>query len=109
MATQPEVVQLARLGAEAILDIAEAFSIGQLRESHAQILVEARKSADVEIALVFADQAAERMPRREFHYLSEDQLSSVHLQASQMSGKPALTLDGIQIVNTFKGAGARVC
>src|SRR5439155_24812886 len=89
MTTQTEVVQLAGLGSQAGFDVAQTFSVCQLREGHAQKLVQATKGANVEITTIFGNQTAERMPRCEFHDLGEDQLANVHSGLPEMSGKPA--------------------
>ena len=40
------MIELARLCSEASFDVAQAFAVGKLRESHAEILIEARKRFD---------------------------------------------------------------
>jgi len=46
-ALDAHVVQLARLGAQARLDVAQALSIGQLGKGHAEIVLEAGKGLDL--------------------------------------------------------------
>jgi hypothetical protein len=50
---QAKVIQLAGLGSQAGFNVAKTFAVGQLREGHAQKLVQATKGADIEITTVF--------------------------------------------------------
>jgi hypothetical protein len=46
------MVEFGLQGAQARFDLAKTFSVGQLREGHAEKLIEARKPSDSVIALV---------------------------------------------------------
>ena len=78
LAAKTQVVELGGLRAQARLDVAQAFAVGQLCEGHGQKLVQAAEGAHVEIAAIFHHQAAEGMPRRELHELREHEIANVH-------------------------------
>jgi hypothetical protein len=63
------MVKLALLGSQTGLDIPQALAISKLGEGHAQVMIEARKILDLEIALVSIDALMENMERQMLHYL----------------------------------------
>src|SRR5665213_142024 len=89
IATNTQVIQLGRLRAQAGFDVAQAFPVGKLGESHAQELIETAEAAHVEIALILRDQSAKGMPRCVLHDLREHELASVHRYLPGESGKTA--------------------
>jgi len=52
-----------------------------LGEGHAQILVEAGKLLDFEIALITSDTLVKNVERKMLHYLRENKFSGVHSSA----------------------------
>lgn len=93
-ATDAEMIELGALRAKTCFDVAQAFTIGQLRESHAQVLIEAREAFDLVLALVASNALPESGERQMLHDLSENEFrhgSSVtpameNLAGSQMRG-----------------------
>ena len=65
-------------GAEAGLDVAQTFAIGQLREDHGQILVPASKAARVRVATIAGNAILKFFVRQEFDQLRENGAASVH-------------------------------
>ena len=72
------MIELGLMGTKTALDVPQPFPIGELRESHAQVLVHARERLDVSLAVVSFHAADEFPVRDELHHLSEDRTSSVH-------------------------------
>jgi len=77
-ATDAHVVELPVGRAQACLDVPQALAIGQLGESHAQVLVPAREALDLVVAVVALDAGAKLVCRQEVHKLREDRPSGVH-------------------------------
>lgn len=50
---QAEVIELGPLGAETRFEIAQAFPKGELRERHAQKLIQARERFDLPLAITY--------------------------------------------------------
>ena len=73
-----EVVELGALRAQARFDIAKAFAVGQLREGHAQELVEARKRFDLPLFSIPRHDPTKGVQRQMVHDLRENQLACVH-------------------------------
>lgn len=84
VAANAKVVELPRLRTQATFDIPQALAVGQLRKGHAQELIQATESANVEIAAVLHHQPPKRMPRREYHHLREDELAGVWLPLEEI-------------------------
>ena len=78
-ATDAEMIELGALRAKTCFDVAQAFAIGQLRESHAQVLIEAREAFDLVLALVASNASPESGERQVLHDLSENEFAMVHL------------------------------
>jgi len=72
------VIELARLRAQARLDVAQAIAIGELRERHGQVLIEARERFDFVFAPVTRYAATKRRQRQMLHDLREHQLAYKH-------------------------------
>jgi gluconate kinase len=66
------------LGAQAGFDVAQALAVRELREGHAQILVEAGEALDLVFASVTCNVATKRMQGKMIHYLRKNQLACVH-------------------------------
>ena len=77
-AANAHVVELAPLGAQACLDVAQALPVGQLGEGHAAELVEAGERLDLVMAPVAPDAAPQRVHGEMFHHLGEDEAVGVH-------------------------------
>ena len=77
-AANPQVIELGGVRTQAGLDVAQTFSIGQLREGHAQELIEMREGECRIAAWVPADAPPEGMQRQMLHELGEHQFSRVH-------------------------------
>jgi uroporphyrinogen decarboxylase len=77
-ATYAQMEELGLMGAQAQLDVAQALAPGQLREGHAQELVEARKALHVALAAVLAHGTTEGRQRKLIHQLRKDESTLVH-------------------------------
>lgn len=78
LAANPQMIELAALRSRAGFDVAQALAIGQLREGHAQVLIEAREALDLVLGLVARDAATKRVQRQVLHQLRENRLARVH-------------------------------
>jgi hypothetical protein len=72
------VVQLVLLGTQAGFDIPETFAVSQLREGHAEVMVETGKLLDLEVAVVPIYASMKHMERKMLHHLRENELAGVH-------------------------------
>ena len=63
------MVELGVLGSQAGLDIANALTLGELSESHAQVLVETGEAFDLVVTAVARDATAKRMEGEKVHHL----------------------------------------
>ncbi len=82
-ATNAQVIELCGMRAQASLDVAQAFAVGQLRESHAQELIEVRE-AECRVATRILLYAASKVVQRQvIHQLGEHQFSSMHRDSSE--------------------------
>jgi len=75
------VIQLVPLGTETSFDVSQAFAISQLGKSHTEIMVEAGKLLDLEIAIVAIDALMKNMEWKMLHNLRENELSGIHSSA----------------------------
>lgn len=82
---QTHVVELARLGGEARLDVAQTLAEGQLREGHASELLRTGEALDPIIASIPSNDAVQGLSRCMFHDLGEQYVADVHghLQAGE--------------------------
>jgi hypothetical protein len=90
VAAQAHVIELGGLGAKARFDVAQTLSVSQLREGHAQVLVEAGEALDLVFACVTRDTAPQRGQRQMLHQLCEHELALVHrcsLRRSSSQGR----------------------
>ena len=76
-----EVVEFRFYGIQTRFDIAQALAIGQLRERHAEELIEARETPNATISLVLSDATAELTLGQAVHELGEQISPGVHRQA----------------------------
>jgi prephenate dehydratase len=72
------VEQLALIGRQAGLDVAQRLSPCELRERHHAKQVGAAERAHAGIAVVPLDDSTEGLPRHELHHLREQRLAHVH-------------------------------
>ncbi len=72
------VIELGFLGAQTGLDIAQALAIGELGESHAQVLIETGKALHLVMAAVALDTAPEAMKGKVVDQLCENDSARVH-------------------------------
>ena len=77
-AANAQVVELARLRAQAGLDVAQAFAVGELREHYAQKLIEVRERERRVCPRVFRHAPSKRVQRQMLHQLREHQLARIH-------------------------------
>ena len=77
-AANAQVVELGGMRAKTGLDVAQAFAVGQLREGHAQELVEVRESERRIASGVLGHAAPEGVQRQMIHQLGKHQLSRMH-------------------------------
>src|ERR1019366_1447178 len=76
--TNSEVIEFGTLCAQAYFDVPKALPIGQLREGHAQELVQAGKRLHFKLTLIACDATAKIGQRKMLHELRENQLALVH-------------------------------
>ena len=76
--TNPEMIELGALGTQTYFDVSKTLPKGQLRERHAQELIQARERLHFERAPIAGDATAEGGQRKMLHQLREHQLASVH-------------------------------
>src|SRR5271168_4675886 len=95
MASEPQMIEFARHRSKTEFDVAEAFAKGQLRKTHAQKLIVARKAAGFVITVVTRDAFLKLVNRPVFHDLREDQFAVVHppLSAPAPAASSRLTLE----------------
>ena len=72
------MIELVLLGSQACLDVPQALPVGQLGKGHTEILVEAGKLLDLEVAAVAIDTLMKNMERQMLHNLRENELAGVH-------------------------------
>ena len=77
-ATDARVVEFGLLGAQTDLYVAQAFAIGQLREGHAQILIEILEALDRVTAPIARDAAPEAIKGKVVDQLRENDLAQIH-------------------------------
>jgi hypothetical protein len=77
---EPHVEQLALIGRQAGLDVAQRLSPCELRGGHHAKQVGATQRAHARVALVSLDNSTEGLPRHELHHLREQRLA--HVRAS---------------------------
>jgi hypothetical protein len=80
-AANPQVIELGRVGPQAGFDVAQALPERQLRERHAQELIEVGNAECWIPAGVLGNSASERMQRHMIHQLGEHQLPRMHNSA----------------------------
>jgi hypothetical protein len=74
----PHVIELALLGPQADLDVAQALAIGELGKGHAAVLVDAGELLDFVMAPISLHATAQRVRGQMIHELREHQLAYVH-------------------------------
>jgi hypothetical protein len=72
------VVKLTGLSRQTHFDIAQAFAVGQLRESHAEELIEAGEGSQTIVSGVAMDTLLEVVSRQVIEYLREDAATGMH-------------------------------
>jgi hypothetical protein len=73
------MLELALLGAQASLDIAQTLEVGQLREGHAQKLIEAGERLDLVVAVVAPDTPSKGVHRHLVDHLRENEFARIHV------------------------------
>src|SRR3989304_5890500 len=73
------VVELACLGGQTDLDIAQAFAVGKLREGHDAKLLGTTEASYPVIAADAIHDAMEGLPRQKVHDLREQRLAQIHI------------------------------
>jgi hypothetical protein len=73
----PQMIQLGWLRAQTGFDVAQALAISQLRERHAQELIQAGERLHLPFARIAADDSTKGVQRQMLD-LCEDQLARVH-------------------------------
>ena len=72
------MVELAMLGAQADLNVAQALAIAQLRKGHAQVLIETGIALHLVMAAIAMDTAPEGMNGKQLDHLCENDFARVH-------------------------------
>ncbi len=86
-AAKAHVVELGGLAAQTRFDVAQTLAIGQLRERHAQKLIETSEVFDLVLSVVASDTSAESGQRQVQHHLRKNKFARVHWQSSQSGWK----------------------
>src|SRR5262252_8158283 len=81
IAANAEMIELRTVRSQAGLDIAQALSPCELRERHAQILIEAGEALDLVLPVVVSNATPESRQRPVLHDLSENEFALVHRRA----------------------------
>jgi len=77
-AADAHVIQLLLLGTEARFDVSQTFPVGELRERHAVILIEAGEALYLEVAAIPYHALPEGPDRHEVHDLRKNELADMH-------------------------------
>ncbi len=72
------MVELAMLGAQADLNVAQVLAIAQLRKGRAQVLIETGKALHLVMGAIAMDTAPEGMNGKLLDHLCENDLARVH-------------------------------
>ena len=72
------MIELVLLGSKACFDISQTLPVSKLSKGHTEILVEAGKLLDFEVATVATDALMKNMERKMLHHLRENELAGVH-------------------------------
>ena len=75
--SDPQMIKPGLRCPETGLDISQTFSVGELGKCHAEILVEAGKLFDLEVAIVAIDTLMKHVERKMLHYLRKNDLAGV--------------------------------
>ncbi len=76
------MIELGLLGAQTDFDVAQAFPIGELREGHAQLLIEAREALEFVLSVIACDAPTEGVHGQVIDYLRENGLAGGHEPSS---------------------------
>jgi len=87
LAAKAHVVELGGLTAQTSFDVAQTLAIGQLRERHAQKLIETCEVFDLVLSIVSSDTSAESGQRQVRHHLRKNKFARIHWQSSQSGWK----------------------
>lgn len=87
LASNSQVIELGRLCTQTGFDVSQTLSVCQLSKGHAQKMIQATETANVEVAAMLLHRAAESMPRCIFHHLGENEFASEHGHLPEISGK----------------------
>ena len=82
-AANAQMIELGFVRTQTGLDVAQALPVGQLREGHAQELIEMRKGEGRIAPGILAHASPEGMQRQMIHELREHQLSRMHGESSE--------------------------
>ena len=77
-AADAHVIQLLLLGTEARFDVSQTFPVGELRECHAEILIEAGEALYLEVAVIPCHALPKGPDRHEVHDLRKNELADMH-------------------------------
>jgi len=72
------VVKLVVLGTKTGFDVSQTFSIGELRECHAQVLVETGKTFDLAVAAIALHATPKGVHRRMIDDLRKNEFACIH-------------------------------
>lgn len=89
--TNAHVVKLVFLSTQTDFDVSQTFAIGKLGEGHTQILAEAGKLPDLEVAIIASDTLVKDVERKMLHHLGEDNFPGIH--RSDLFGMPVEQFD----------------
>jgi len=92
LAAESQMVQLASDRMQTRLDVAQTFSIGELCESHGQILIPAGKPAQAVVSVVAIDATAKLPIRQERDQLRENGAANIHAPLSSSDSIPPAQL-----------------
>lgn len=86
--TKAHVIEFRRLRRQAGLNVAQAFTVGQLGEGHRPVLLRAGQRSHTVIATIPLDQPGEGRPGNELHQLREQGLAGIHCGLQAETSQP---------------------
>ena len=86
--TKAHVIEFRRLRGQAGLNVAQAFTVGQLGEGHRTVLLRAGQRSHTVIATIPPNQPGKGRPGNELHQLREQALAGIHCGLQGETSQP---------------------
>jgi hypothetical protein len=101
-ARYPQVIKLGALSAQARFDVAQALTIGQLCEGHAQVLIKAGEPLDLVFTGIAGNAAMKCLKRQMIHHRRENKFAQVHPSPRKPNFLPG------RVLATFKSTTSKI-